>query len=71
MRRERHPSSWLRGLLLLLLGGLVGANATYFVMSRGAAQRGTTNTGERIETPLPVQFPNDGDAILAAFSGRR
>ena len=25
MRRERRPSSWLRGLLLFMLGGLVGA----------------------------------------------
>ncbi|MFS8137516.1 MAG: M23 family metallopeptidase [Thermomonas sp.] len=33
MRSERS-SSRLRGLLLLLLGGLVGANATYFLMAR-------------------------------------
>lgn len=64
MRRERRPSSWLRGLLLFLLGGLVGANAAYFVMSRGLDPGGTT--GERVETPLPVALPNDGDASPAA-----
>ena len=56
MRRERRPSSWLRGLLLFLLGGLLGANATYFVMSRGAGPGDATSPGERIETPLPVQI---------------
>lgn len=60
MRRERRPSSWLRGLLLFLLGGLVGANATYFMMSRDAAPRSATDPAERVETPLPVQAPNDG-----------
>ncbi len=33
MRSDR-PASPLRGLLLFLLGGLVGANATYFLMTR-------------------------------------
>lgn len=33
--RER-PRSAMRGLLLFVLGGLVGANATYFVMTRNA-----------------------------------
>lgn len=66
MRRERRPSSWLRGLLLFVLGGLVGANATYFVMSRDAAPHGATDAAERIETPLPVQPPGDGDTGPAA-----
>ena len=65
MRRERRPSPWWRGLLLFLLGGLVGANATYFMMSREGVQGGAT-TGDRIETPLPVQPPDDGDAVPAA-----
>jgi peptidoglycan LD-endopeptidase LytH len=66
MRRERRPSSWLRGLLLFALGGLVGANATYYVMSRGTASGNTPNDAGRIETPLPVQLPNDGNASPAA-----
>lgn len=65
MRRERRPSSWLRGLLLFMLGGLVGANATYFVMSRGVDPGDATHSGERIEAPLPAQPPRDGDAIPA------
>ncbi len=32
--RSRRPASPLRGLLLFLLGGLFGANATYFLMTR-------------------------------------
>lgn len=54
MRRERRPSSWLRGLLLFLLGGLVGANATYFLMSRDAAPGAGTGASERVEVPLPA-----------------
>ncbi len=34
--RNRRTASPLRGLLLFLFGGLVGANATYFVMTRSA-----------------------------------
>ena len=58
MRSERSASP-LRGLLLFLLGGLVGANATYFLMSRDAisppsvANVPATNTGMQI----PVQSP--------------
>ena len=37
--RSRRPASPLRGLLLFLLGGLVGANATYFVMTRNTHAR--------------------------------
>ena len=60
MRRERRPSFFLRGLLLFVLGGLVGANVTYFVMTRGdarAPQAPPTRTqgeGDRIEMPLPI-----------------
>ena len=54
MRRERRPSSWLRGLLLFVLGGLVGANATYFLMSRDAAPSAGDTAINRIEVPLPA-----------------
>lgn len=61
MRRERRPSFFLRGLLLFVLGALVGANATYFVMTRGSAaaqpapaRKPAPTEGERIETPLPI-----------------
>ena len=66
MRRERRPSSWLRGLLLFMLGGLVGANATYFVMSRGLGPQGGTDDAGRVEAPLPTQPSNDVDASPAA-----
>lgn len=65
MRRERRQRPFLRGLLLFLLGALVGANATYYLINRGGGQRASTETGERIETPLPVQTPTDGDASAA------
>ena len=54
MRRERRPSPWWRGLLLFLLGALVGANATYFLMSREAAPRAASDAIERVEVPLPA-----------------
>ena len=55
MRRERRPSPWWRGLLLFLLGALVGANATYFLMSRGAAPpRPGSDAAGRVEVPLPA-----------------
>ena len=54
MRRERRPSPWWRGLLLFLLGALVGANATYFLMSRDAPPSAGTDASERIEVPLPA-----------------
>ena len=66
MRRERRASSWWRGLLLFLLGGLIGANAVYFAMSRSRGPAPATNPGERIETPLPVQAPSGDDAARAA-----
>lgn len=65
MRRERRPSSWLRGLLLFLLGGLIGANTTYFVLSRDRDPRSATDTVERVETPLPVKASDDNDTTQA------
>lgn len=55
MRRERTPSR-MRSLLWFLLGGLVGANAMYFVMSRDPAQArpDAAPAGERVEMPLPI-----------------
>lgn len=52
-----QPSSLLRGVLLLLLGGLIGANATYFVMTRNSAQHVLTSTSDTVSSPPP------GDAI--------
>ena len=54
MRRERRASPWWRGLLLFLLGGLVGANATYFLMSRDATPRPGSDDAGRVEVPLPA-----------------
>ena len=62
MRRERRQRPVLRGLLLFVLGALVGANATYFVMTRDAGPRTATPAGERIETPLPMQPATEADA---------
>ena len=62
MRRERRQRPVLRGLLLFVLGALVGANATYFVMTRDAGPRTATPAGERIETPLPMQPAIEADA---------
>lgn len=47
MRSER-PASPLRGLLLFLLGGLVGANATYYLMTRNAISPAPVASGSRI-----------------------
>lgn len=54
MRRERRPASFLRGLLLFLLGALVGANVVYFLMSRATRSPVSPPSGDRIETPLPL-----------------
>ena len=62
MRRERRQRPVLRGLLLFVLGALVGANATYFVMTRDAGPRTATPAGERIETALPMQPATEADA---------
>ena len=64
MRRDRKPSR-LRSLAWFLLGGLVGANLVYFVMSRDAgpgARAPGGGFGDRIETPLPVGSPGGGAA---------
>ena len=70
MRRERRPASFLRGLLLFLLGALVGANLMYFLLSRPAQAPATPPSGERIETPLPIgagsAAANDAIAPAAA-----
>jgi murein DD-endopeptidase MepM/ murein hydrolase activator NlpD len=67
VRRERRPSSWLRGLLLFLLGGLVGANATYFLMSRDAKPSAGDTAIDRIEVPLPATPTPATDANPQAF----
>jgi murein DD-endopeptidase MepM/ murein hydrolase activator NlpD len=51
-----RKASPLRGLLLLLLGGLVGANATYFVMTRNSGSMSTAPAVARSES---VQAPSD------------
>lgn len=47
MTEKRRASSALRGVLLVLLGGLVGANATYFLMTRDgpASSQDTVDQG--------------------------
>ena len=62
MRRERRQRPFLRGLLLFVLGALVGTNATYFVMTRDAGPRAATQSGERIETALPMQPATEAGA---------
>lgn len=62
MRRERRQRPFLRGLLLFVLGALVGANLTYFAMTRDGGARAVRDTGERIETPLPMQPGTEADA---------
>ena len=55
MRRERRPASFLRGLLLFLLGALVGANVVYFLMSRATRSPVSPPSGDRIETPFGIR----------------
>lgn len=62
MRREPHQRPFLCGILLFVLGTLVGANATYFVMTRGVKPGVATDAGERIETLLPMQSTTGSDA---------
>ena len=64
MRRERRQRPFLRGLLLFVLGGLVGANATYFAMTRGLGPQAGTDAGERVEVPLPAAAMPGTDASL-------
>lgn len=47
-RTERKPSRW-RGLVLFVLGGLVGANATYYVMQQGGE---TARPTVAVDTPV-------------------
>ena len=54
MHRERRQRPVLRGLLLFVLGALVGANATYFVMTRDAAPSAGDTAIDRVEVPLPA-----------------
>jgi len=62
VRRDRRQRPFLRGLLLFVLGALVGANATYFVMTRDVGPPTATQLGERIETPLPTQPATEAGA---------
>jgi murein DD-endopeptidase MepM/ murein hydrolase activator NlpD len=58
----------LRGLLLFLLGGLVGANATYFVMTRhttSAAQTRAAGVDEAAATPATAAGTRAGGAASA------
>lgn len=61
MRRERRQRPFLRGLLLFVLGALVGANATYFAMTRDGP-RALPATSDRVEMPLPTQPATDAGA---------
>ena len=67
MRRERKPSR-MRSLLWFLLGGLLGANLVYFVMSRDGASGGmiggmtggepSARSGAEARKPaLPLRYP--------------
>ena len=47
-------SSVLRGLLLFLLGGLIGANATYFLMTRNSSQPVLPVTTDAVSSPPPA-----------------
>ncbi|RZA16545.1 MAG: M23 family metallopeptidase [Lysobacteraceae bacterium] len=56
MGRERRPASFLRGVLLFVLGGLVGANATYFALTREGGPGAQPARGDdRIQAPLPIE----------------
>ena len=52
--RNRRPASPLRGLLLFLLGGLVGANTAYFVMTRHATPPAAVVTAPVINPDMPT-----------------
>lgn len=56
MRNQRKASP-LRGLLLFVFGGLVGANATYFVMTRGAGSAApvASSAGTSADIQIPTQ----------------
>ncbi|GHC12169.1 hypothetical protein GCM10010080_29650 [Thermomonas carbonis] len=61
MRRERRQRPFLRGVLLFVLGALVGANATYFAITRGGPPAAAVGN-DRVQMPLPTQPANDADA---------
>ncbi|MDI1252205.1 M23 family metallopeptidase [Thermomonas sp.] len=71
--RARRQASPLRGLLLFLLGGLVGANATYFVMTRNAmpkqpvaaiiSESGQAKAPSPIAGKPPPIKPGDTDSV--------
>lgn len=58
--RPTRQASPLRGLLLFLLGGLVGANATYFLMTRSATSTAAVAVGTKSAPP-----PATGNALPA------
>lgn len=64
MRSER-PASPVRGLLLFLLGGLVGANATYYLMTRNAVSPAPVASSSTIAgSQAPTQVaPPESDGV--------
>lgn len=67
--QNRRSASPLRGLLLFLLGGLLGANATYFLMTRHASSSAAVASDVAI-SPAPsaatrqaMPIDPDGDAV--------
>ena len=61
MGRNRQASSSLRGLLLVLLGCLVGANATYFLMTRNSPDPVACTTADAVPGQHPQVPPTTGD----------
>ena len=60
MRTPRQASP-IRGLLLFLLGGLVGANATYFLMTRhNEPASAITEVTSPARSPITSSAPTDG-----------
>lgn len=60
MGRNRQASSSLRGLLLVLLGCLVGANATYFLMRRGSPEPAVSAATGSVTDQYPDALPPAG-----------
>ena len=65
MRRERKRSP-LRGLLLFLLGALVGANAVYFLMTRGNVPASAAAGAASPEAPIALPLPDPGPQPAAS-----
>ena len=59
---QRRGSRLLRGALLFLLGGLVGANATYFAMTRG----GMAPKGPAEAVDATVQLADNANSLAGA-----